>query len=72
VARKGSGGIILISHLGSFEIAAYAFQELGLRLLVIMGEKEAKQVARDQREAMKARESTFRWLRHRRIFSSAG
>ena len=26
-----------------------------------MGEKEAKQVARDEREAMKARESTFRW-----------
>jgi len=44
-----------MSHLGSFEIAAYAFQELGLRLLVIMGEKEAKQVGRDQREAMKAR-----------------
>jgi predicted LPLAT superfamily acyltransferase len=55
VARRGNGGIILMSHLGSFEIAAYAFQELGLRLLVIMGEKEAKQVARDQREAMKAR-----------------
>jgi predicted LPLAT superfamily acyltransferase len=55
VARRGSGGIILMSHLGSFEIATYAFQELGFRLLVIMGEKEAKQVARDQREAMKAR-----------------
>ena len=55
VAKRGSGGIILMSHLGSFEIATYAFQELGLRLLVIMGEKEAKQVARDQREAMKAR-----------------
>jgi len=54
IARKGSGGIILVSHLGSFEIAAYAFQELRLRLLVIMGEKEAKQVARDQREAMRA------------------
>jgi len=55
VARRGNGGIILMSHLGSFEIAAYAFQELGLRLLVIMGEKEAKQVARDQRESIKAR-----------------
>jgi len=54
-ARRGSGGIILMSHLGSFEIAAHAFQELGLRLLIIMGEKEAKQVARDQRDAMKAR-----------------
>ena len=54
-ARRGSGGIILISHLGSYEVAARAFQELGLRLLIIMGEKEAKQVARDQREVLKAR-----------------
>ncbi len=54
VARKGKGGIILISHLGSFEIAAGAFQKYRLKLLLIMGEKEAKQVARDQREAMKA------------------
>ena len=54
-ARGGSGGIILISHLGSYEVAARAFQELGLRLLIIMGEKEAKQVARDQRETIKAR-----------------
>jgi predicted LPLAT superfamily acyltransferase len=54
-ARKGNGGIILMSHLGSFEIAAHAFRELRLKLLLIMGEKEAKQVARDQREAMKAR-----------------
>ena len=44
-----------MSHLGSFEIAAGAFQKYRLKLLLIMGEKEAKQVARDQREAMKAR-----------------
>jgi predicted LPLAT superfamily acyltransferase len=44
-----------MSHLGSFEIAASAFREPGVKLLLIMGEKEAKQVARDQREAMKAR-----------------
>ena len=44
-----------MSHLGSFEIAAQAFQKYKLRLLLIMGEKEAKQVAHDQREAMKAR-----------------
>ena len=54
-ARRGSGGIILMSHLGSFEIAAQAFRELRLKLLLMMGEKEAKQVARDQREAMKVR-----------------
>jgi predicted LPLAT superfamily acyltransferase len=55
VARRGRGGVILMSHLGSFEIAAGAFREVRLKLLLIMGEKEAKQVTRDQREAMKAR-----------------
>ena len=44
-----------MSHMGSFEIAAGVFREVGPKLLLIMGEKEAKQVARDQREAMKAR-----------------
>ena len=52
---KGSGGIILISHTGSYEVAVCAFQQLGLRLLIIMGEKEAKQVAREQRETLMAR-----------------
>lgn len=50
--RRGTGGIILMSHMGNYEVAARAFQELGLRLLIIMGEKEAKQIARDQREAL--------------------
>ena len=54
-ARRGSGGIILMSHLGSFEIAAQAFRKRKLKLLLIMGEKEAKQVARDQRNAIEAR-----------------
>ncbi len=53
-AKEGKGGIILISHLGSFEIAARGFRETGRRHLMIMGEKEAKQVARDQRENLKA------------------
>ena len=48
-----------MSHLGSFEIAAQAFQEVGLKHLMIMGEKEAKQVARDQRENLKARGITI-------------
>ena len=53
--KKGTGGIILMSHLGSYEIAARAFQERGLKHLIIMGEKEAKQVPRDQREALAAK-----------------
>ena len=54
-AEGGHGGILIMSHLGSYEVAAQAFQELGLKHLIIMGEKEAKQVARDQREALKGR-----------------
>jgi predicted LPLAT superfamily acyltransferase len=53
-ARRGRGGIILMSHLGNYEVAARAFQEVGLKHLIIMGEKEAKQVARDQRETLRA------------------
>ena len=53
-ARRGSGGIILMSHLGNYEVAARAFQEVGLKHLMIMGEKEARQVARDQRETLRA------------------
>lgn len=51
--KKGTGGILLMSHLGSFEVAARAFQRYGLKLLLMMGEKEARQVARDQRETLK-------------------
>jgi predicted LPLAT superfamily acyltransferase len=54
-AARGTGGIIVISHMGNYEVAVHAFEELGLRLLIIMGEKEAKQIARDQRETLMAR-----------------
>jgi lauroyl/myristoyl acyltransferase len=56
---KGTGGIILMSHLGSYEMAAGAFQKYGLKLLLMMGEKEAKMVARDQRQALKERGITI-------------
>jgi predicted LPLAT superfamily acyltransferase len=52
--RRGGGGIILISHIGNYEVAVHAFQELGLSLLIIMGEREAKHVAREQRETLLA------------------
>lgn len=58
-AHKGRGGIIIMSHFGSYEIAARGFQEVGLKHLMIMGEKEAKQVARDQRENLQARGITI-------------
>jgi hypothetical protein len=43
--------------MGSYEVAVHAFQELGLRLLIIMGEKQAKHVAREQRETLMRKES---------------
>jgi predicted LPLAT superfamily acyltransferase len=54
-ARRGSGGVILMSHLGNYEVAARAFQEMGIKHLMIMGEKEARQVSRDQRETLSSR-----------------
>jgi predicted LPLAT superfamily acyltransferase len=53
--RRRSGGIFLMSHLGNYEVAARAFQEIGLKHLMMMGEKEARQVARDQRDTLRAR-----------------
>jgi predicted LPLAT superfamily acyltransferase len=52
---RGHGGIILMSHMGNYEVAVNAFQDLRLRLLIIMGEREAKHVAREQRETLMAR-----------------
>lgn len=54
-ARRGSGGVILMSHLGNYEVAARAFQEMGIKHLMMMGEKEARQVSRDQRDTLSAR-----------------
>lgn len=54
-AGRGKGGVILISHMGNYEVAVRAFQDLGLKLLIMMGEREAKQVAREQRETLVAR-----------------
>jgi predicted LPLAT superfamily acyltransferase len=58
-ARRGSGGIILMSHLGNYEMAARAFEEIGLKHLMIMGEREARQVAHDQRETLSNRGITI-------------
>jgi predicted LPLAT superfamily acyltransferase len=53
-AGKGKGAVIVISHMGNYEIAVQTFQKLGVKLLLMMGEKEAKRVAREQRERLVA------------------
>lgn len=50
----GTGGIILISHLGNWEIIARIAKRKGVKLLLLMGEQESKQVSRMQKEDMRA------------------
>jgi predicted LPLAT superfamily acyltransferase len=58
-AKEGEGGIMITSHLGNYEISATAFKRSGLRLMLMMGEKEAKQVARQQRESLESKGITI-------------
>jgi lauroyl/myristoyl acyltransferase len=52
-ARAGRGGILLVSHFGNPEIGARLFRKRGLPMLMVMGERDPREVARQQREAMK-------------------
>ncbi|MCG6535659.1 MAG: lysophospholipid acyltransferase family protein [Syntrophales bacterium LBB04] len=52
-AESGKGGIILMSHLGNWGVAARLFRQAGFKIMLIMGEREAKQVARQHREGLK-------------------
>jgi predicted LPLAT superfamily acyltransferase len=51
-ADQGRGGILLVSHFGNLEIAARLLRRKGLPVLLLMGERDPRQVARQQREAM--------------------
>jgi lauroyl/myristoyl acyltransferase len=53
-SSSGKGGIILTSHIGNWEIGARLFKRKGLRMLLLMGERSPKQVARFQRKDMQA------------------
>lgn len=43
--RAGRGGIVLISHIGNWGVAARIFRRDGFKAMMIMGEREAKLVA---------------------------
>jgi len=51
-AEQGSGGIFLTSHFGNLEIAARLLKRKDLSTLLLMGERDPRQIARQQREAM--------------------
>ncbi len=44
VRARGTGAILLMSHLGHWEMAARVLQRQGMRLLLYMGEKQKEQI----------------------------
>ncbi len=56
-ARSGRGGIILMSHVGSWEIAAHLLRrygqgDRGMRLMLYLGEKHREQIERRQKKSI--------------------
>jgi len=43
-AKKKKGGIILMSHMGNWEVAALFFKKRGLDLMLYMGTKQKEQI----------------------------
>jgi lauroyl/myristoyl acyltransferase len=50
--RTKKGGIIVISHIGNWGIAARIFRRGGFKVMLIMGEREARLVAHKHREEL--------------------
>jgi predicted LPLAT superfamily acyltransferase len=48
-AARGTGGLILMSHLGFWEVAARLFRRKGLRILLYMEAKQKEQIERLQK-----------------------
>jgi predicted LPLAT superfamily acyltransferase len=53
-AGPGRGAVLLMSHLGSWEVAALLFRQKGLPLMLFMGAREREQVERQQKAALAA------------------
>ena len=54
-SQSGRGGVILTSHLGNWEIGAGLFSQAGLSMTMLMGERNARQVGRQQKEDLRRR-----------------
>ncbi|MEZ4526074.1 MAG: lysophospholipid acyltransferase family protein [Desulfobacterales bacterium] len=50
--RKGSGGIILMSHMGNWEMAAHLLRQENMPLLLYMGKKHKEQIEKMQKESL--------------------
>ncbi|MCP4135325.1 MAG: lysophospholipid acyltransferase family protein [bacterium] len=50
--KKEKGGIILMSHMGNWEIAAHILRKTGLKLLLYMGVKNKEQIEEIQKNSL--------------------
>jgi predicted LPLAT superfamily acyltransferase len=53
-AAAGTGGIILTSHVGNWEVAARLFRRRKLRMMIYMGARRDEQVERIQKSELRA------------------
>ncbi len=51
-ARNKTGGILLMSHIGNWEVAAHLLRKKGIRMMLYMGIKEKEQIERAQKESL--------------------
>ncbi len=51
-AARGEGGILIMSHMGNWDVAAHLLRERGLRLLLYMGAREKEQIEKMQKERL--------------------
>jgi len=49
---SGRGGVLLMSHLGNWEVSAHLLKGKGMKLLLYVGEKHREQIERMQKESL--------------------
>jgi predicted LPLAT superfamily acyltransferase len=50
--KNGTGGILLMSHMGSWEIAAHLLKTKGFKLLLYLGERHREQIEKTQKQSL--------------------
>ena len=51
-ADEKTGGVIVMSHMGNWDVAAHLLRKRGLRLLLFMGMREKEQLEKMQKESL--------------------
>ncbi len=52
---SGRGGVLLMSHLGNWEVSAHLLKGKGMKLLLYVGEKHREQIERMQKQSLSER-----------------